>query len=110
MLLARICLHSARVNSARVILQAIGPASDYNNNDSVDAADHVLWCQGGDLMDEDDTRGIVTTADFIAAITILQRRHRLLCRCDCGRNRADVLGAVDAVLRLAVVFGESRAA
>ena len=39
-------------------------AGDYNNNGSVDAADYVLWRDGGPLQNEVDTPGTVNAADY----------------------------------------------
>ncbi len=41
-----------------------GPAGDYNNNGTVDAADYVLWRNGGPLANEVDTPGNVNAADY----------------------------------------------
>jgi hypothetical protein len=45
---------------------APGPAlqGDYNGNGSVDAADYVLWRQGGPLQNEVDTPGTINAADY----------------------------------------------
>jgi hypothetical protein len=53
------------------ILRAVqtGPAGvpgDYNNNGTVDAADYVLWRNGGPLQNEIDNPGTVTAADYDA--------------------------------------------
>ena len=37
---------------------------DYNNNGTVDAADYVLWRNGGPLLNEVDTPGTVNAADY----------------------------------------------
>lgn len=39
---------------------------DYNNNGTVDAADYVLWRDGGPLANEVDTPGVVNAADYAA--------------------------------------------
>jgi hypothetical protein len=39
---------------------------DYNGNGSVDAADYVLWRNGGPLQNEVDTPGTVNEADYTA--------------------------------------------
>jgi len=47
---------------AAVLPQPI--AGDYNNNGVVDAADYVLWRNGGPLQNEVDNPGTVTAADY----------------------------------------------
>jgi hypothetical protein len=44
----------------------VGPElpGDYNNNGTVDAADYVLWRDGGPLANEVDTPGTVNQADY----------------------------------------------
>ena len=37
---------------------------DYNGNGTVDAADYVLWRNGGPLLNEVDTPGTVNAADY----------------------------------------------
>ncbi|MFO0788791.1 MAG: hypothetical protein U0805_04990 [Pirellulales bacterium] len=44
----------------------VGVAGDYNNNGVVDAADYVLWRNGGPLANEVDTPGVVNAADYTA--------------------------------------------
>lgn len=39
-------------------------AGDYNNNGKVDAADYVLWRNGGPLANETATPGVVTPEDY----------------------------------------------
>lgn len=41
-----------------------GVLGDYNNNGVVDAADYVLWRNGGPLLNEGDAPGTVNTADY----------------------------------------------
>jgi hypothetical protein len=41
-----------------------GVPGDYNNNGTVDAADYVLWRDGGPLENEGDTPGTVNQADY----------------------------------------------
>jgi hypothetical protein len=41
-----------------------GVPGDYNNNGAVDAADYVLWRNGGPLENEGDTPGTVNQADY----------------------------------------------
>jgi hypothetical protein len=41
-----------------------GVPGDYNNNGKVDAADYVLWRDGGPLANEVDTPGTVNGADY----------------------------------------------
>lgn len=41
-----------------------GVPGDYNGNGSVDAADYVLWRNGGPLQNEVDTAGTVNAADY----------------------------------------------
>jgi hypothetical protein len=43
-----------------------GVQGDYNNNGVVDAADYVLWRDGGPLQNEVDTPGTVNPADYDA--------------------------------------------
>jgi hypothetical protein len=43
-----------------------GIPGDYNGNGAVDAADYVLWRNGGPLQNEVDTPGIVNTQDYTA--------------------------------------------
>jgi hypothetical protein len=43
---------------------AAGIPGDYNNNGKVDAADYVLWRDGGPLANEVDTPGTVNAADY----------------------------------------------
>ena len=43
-----------------------GVAGDYNNNGKVDAADYVLWRNGGPLQNEVDAPGTVNGADYTA--------------------------------------------
>ena len=42
----------------------VPPEADYNSNGYVDAADYVLWRNGGPLSNEVDTPGTVTAADY----------------------------------------------
>jgi hypothetical protein len=42
----------------------VGLDGDYNNNGSVDAADYVLWRNGGPLMNEVDDPGTVNAQDY----------------------------------------------
>ena len=41
-----------------------GVLGDYNNNGTVDAADYVLWRNGGPLANESDMPGTVNQADY----------------------------------------------
>jgi hypothetical protein len=41
-----------------------GVAGDYNNNGVVDAADYVLWRNGGPLQNEGETPGSITAEDY----------------------------------------------
>lgn len=43
-----------------------GVPGDYNGNGTVDAADYVLWRNGGPLQNEVDTPGTVNAADYTA--------------------------------------------
>ena len=43
-----------------------GVPGDYNANGTVDAADYVLWRNGGPLVNEVDTPGVVNAADYTA--------------------------------------------
>lgn len=49
-----------------VTVPAPGVAGDYNGNGVVDAADYVLWRNGGPLANEVDTPGTVNAADYDA--------------------------------------------
>jgi hypothetical protein len=42
----------------------MGVLGDYNNNGTVDAADYVLWRNGGPLMNEGNAPGIINQADY----------------------------------------------
>ena len=42
----------------------VPPPGDYNKNGEVDAADYVLWKQGGPLANEVDNLGTVNGADY----------------------------------------------
>jgi len=44
----------------------VGVPGDYNGNGTVDAADYVLWRNGGPLLNEVDTPGTVNAADYAA--------------------------------------------
>ncbi len=44
----------------------VGVPGDYNGNGAVDAADYVLWRNGGPLQNEVDAPGIVNAADYTA--------------------------------------------
>jgi hypothetical protein len=56
-------------------------AGDYNNNGEVDAADYVLWRNGGPLQNEGASPGVVDQADYD------------LWRADFGRTRSAASGA-----------------
>jgi hypothetical protein len=43
-----------------------GVPGDYNNNGTVDAADYVLWRNGGPLVNEVDAPGTINAADYTA--------------------------------------------
>ncbi|MCC7086617.1 MAG: hypothetical protein IT427_16585 [Pirellulales bacterium] len=47
-------------------LTPVGVPGDYNGNGTVDAADYVLWRNGGPLQNEVDTPGVVNAADYTA--------------------------------------------
>jgi T5SS/PEP-CTERM-associated repeat protein len=54
-------------NAQSVVLTVIPALSgDYNNNGAVDAADYVVWRNGGPLQNEVDTPGVVNVADYTA--------------------------------------------
>jgi hypothetical protein len=53
------------IESIRIVLPAPpGVAGDYNNNGAVDAADYVLWRNGGPLENEGVEPGVVNQADY----------------------------------------------
>lgn len=52
-----------RVDNISVIRQSVVPG-DYNANGTVDAADYVLWRNGGPLQNEVATMGSVTPEDY----------------------------------------------
>jgi autotransporter-associated beta strand protein len=43
----------------------VGIPGDYNDNGSVDAADYVLWREGGPLENEVDNPGVVNAQDYL---------------------------------------------
>ncbi len=47
-------------------LATVGVPGDYNGNGTVDAADYVLWRNGGPLQNEVDAPGTVNAADYAA--------------------------------------------
>jgi hypothetical protein len=47
-----------------VATYSLGVPGDYNGNGKVDAADYVLWRNGGPLQNEVDTPGTVNAADY----------------------------------------------
>jgi hypothetical protein len=47
-------------------ISAGGAPGDYNGNSVVDAADYVLWRNGGPLQNEVDTPGAADAADYTA--------------------------------------------
>ena len=50
-----------------IVLQVVKALpGDYNENGTVDAADYVLWRNGGPLQNEVDTPGVVNAADYTA--------------------------------------------
>jgi autotransporter-associated beta strand protein len=50
--------------SGIITVVAPGVPGDYNGNGSVDAADYVVWRNGGPLLNEVDTPGTVNAADY----------------------------------------------
>jgi hypothetical protein len=52
------------VDNIRVGRLSQGVAADYNNNNTVDAPDYVLWRKGGPLQHEVDAPGTVNGADY----------------------------------------------
>jgi hypothetical protein len=54
------------LDSWRFTTPVVGVQGDYNNNGIVDAADYVLWRNGGPLQNEVDTVGTVNEADYNA--------------------------------------------
>ena len=53
-------------DSIRFTTPVVGIQGDYNNNGVVDAADYVLWREGGPLQNEVDMPGTVDAADYDA--------------------------------------------
>ena len=51
---------------ASAVQAAADVDGDYNDNGTVDAADYVLWRNGGPLQNEVDTPGVVNAADYTA--------------------------------------------
>jgi hypothetical protein len=49
-----------------LIISSAGIPGDYNSNGVVDAADYVLWRNGGPLQNEIETQGTVDAADYTA--------------------------------------------
>ena len=54
------------LNDMRIVATTPVVPGDYNNNGKVDAADYVLWRNGGPLQNEVDTPGTVNAADYTA--------------------------------------------
>ena len=46
-------------------LPSVGVPGDYNGNGAVDAADYVLWRNGGPLQNEVDNAGVVDAQDYV---------------------------------------------
>jgi hypothetical protein len=57
-------LSEAEIDTLVNIAPPAGLSGDYNNNGTVDAADYVLWRDGGPLQNEGDTPGTVNQADY----------------------------------------------
>jgi hypothetical protein len=57
---------SAFFDDLSLDLEVAGVPGDYNNNGTVDAADYVLWRDGGALQNEVETPGQNTPEDFTA--------------------------------------------
>lgn len=55
-----------RSSSFNLTITPGGVPGDYNGNGVVDAADYVLWRNGGPLKNEVDTPGTVNAADYTA--------------------------------------------
>jgi hypothetical protein len=54
-----------QIDNFRLVTEiAEGVPGDYNNNGTVDAADYVLWRNGGPLQNEVDAPGTVNAADY----------------------------------------------
>ena len=69
---------------------------DYNNNGAVDAADYVLWRNGGPLQNEVDTPGVVNAADYTAWRTRFGNSSSGAAQRESRHTRADDLGATHA--------------
>lgn len=52
--------------SFNLTITPAGVPGDYNSNGTVDAADYVLWRNGGPLQNEVDAAGTVNAADYTA--------------------------------------------
>jgi hypothetical protein len=57
---------SALYTSGVLSVATVGVPGDYNNNGAVDAADYVLWRNGGPLANEVDAPGTINGADYAA--------------------------------------------
>jgi hypothetical protein len=53
-------------DSMRFTTPQVGVQGDYNGNGTVDAADYILWRNGGPLQNEVDAAGTVNAADYDA--------------------------------------------
>jgi hypothetical protein len=56
----------SKTGSFTVQVAPAGVPADYNGNGNVDAADYVLWRNGGPLQNEVDAVGTVNAADYTA--------------------------------------------
>ena len=52
------------IDNVRVGMTAAGLPGDYNANGTVDAADYVLWRNGGPLANEVADPGTISPADY----------------------------------------------
>ena len=74
------------------------PAGDYNNNGAVDAADYVVWRDGGPLQNETASIGTVDQADYDEWRRRLRPnlRQRIGRQCECPGSRTGDLDANDS--------------